>query len=119
MKTNVVNVKVDHIRPKHKNLKEWINDSNNVYIGRGGIVFVDDERFPKKDSIWANTHKIKKEEDRAQAIIDYEKDIREKIKKEKLQSELLKLEGKNLGCWCKPKACHGDVLIKLIYEFKK
>jgi hypothetical protein len=22
--------------------------------------------------------------------------------------------GKVLGCWCKPEACHGDVLIELI-----
>lgn len=24
------------------------------------------------------------------------------------------LRGKNLGCWCKPEACHGDVLIELL-----
>jgi hypothetical protein len=29
---------------------------------------------------------------------------------------LKELEGKALGCWCKPKSCHGDVLIKLIEE---
>jgi hypothetical protein len=23
------------------------------------------------------------------------------------------LKDKTLGCWCKPKACHGDVLVKL------
>lgn len=36
------------------------------------------------------------------------------------QSDLLnslgELEGKRLGCWCKPLACHGDVLIELIEE---
>ncbi|GAG80475.1 unnamed protein product [marine sediment metagenome] len=26
------------------------------------------------------------------------------------------LKGKTLGCWCKPKPCHGDVLVKLIGE---
>jgi hypothetical protein len=34
------------------------------------------------------------------------------------QPHLLKLlptlKGKRLGCWCKPKACHGDVLVELI-----
>jgi hypothetical protein len=34
------------------------------------------------------------------------------------KSELLKLipteiKGKTLGCWCKPEACHGDVLAEL------
>jgi hypothetical protein len=24
--------------------------------------------------------------------------------------------GKNLGCWCKPEKCHGDILIKIIEE---
>ena len=23
-------------------------------------------------------------------------------------------DAKYLGCWCKPEACHGDILIKLI-----
>lgn len=25
--------------------------------------------------------------------------------------ELAALDGKTLGCWCSPKACHGDVLV--------
>lgn len=25
----------------------------------------------------------------------------------------LELRGKTLGCWCKPDACHGDVLAEL------
>jgi hypothetical protein len=24
------------------------------------------------------------------------------------------LKGKTLGCWCKPKACHGDILAELV-----
>ena len=32
--TKVVNCKVQYIRPEFKNLKEWINSPNNVYIGR-------------------------------------------------------------------------------------
>ena len=27
------------------------------------------------------------------------------------------LEGLELGCWCKPNYCHGDVLIKLYSEY--
>jgi Domain of unknown function (DUF4326) len=26
------------------------------------------------------------------------------------------LKGKKLGCWCKPNACHGNVLIELADE---
>lgn len=30
-----------------------------------------------------------------------------------LMAALPELRGKVLGCWCKPKACHGDVLAEL------
>ena len=37
--------------------------------------------------------------------------------------ELAALDGKVLGCWCKPKACHGDVLVRAarwaVEELKK
>lgn len=35
-----------------------------------------------------------------------------------LYSCLEELDGKVLGCWCKPKSCHGDILIKLLNEKK-
>ncbi len=31
-----------------------------------------------------------------------------------LMSSLHELKGKTLGCWCKPLACHGDVLAELV-----
>lgn len=39
----------------------------------------------------------------------------------KLQPELLAeartvLRGKVLGCWCHPKPCHGDVLVRLVND---
>jgi hypothetical protein len=34
-----------------------------------------------------------------------------------LIEELKTLKGKILGCWCKPKPCHGDVLVKLIQKY--
>ena len=30
-----------------------------------------------------------------------------------LLKDLHELKGKTLGCWCKPKSCHGDVLVEL------
>ena len=30
-----------------------------------------------------------------------------------LVAALPELRGKVLGCWCKPKACHGDILVQL------
>lgn len=125
VKTIVVNVKVKNIRPAYNDvqkcvgyndLREWMMDDKNVYIGRKGVVFIDGERFPKCDSIWANPFKITGDDTRQSVIAKYEKYIRNKIKKEHLYDELEKLRGKRLGCWCKPDACHGDILIKLLNE---
>lgn len=113
MSTKLVNVKVQYIRPKYANLKEWMQDSNNVYIGRKGCVFIDGARFPPKDSIWCNPFTIK-QYTRGQAISLYKTYIVEKIKKEHLEDELKKLKGKTLGCWCCPEKCHGNVLLELI-----
>ncbi len=33
-----------------------------------------------------------------------------------LIAALPELEGKTLGCWCAPDACHGDVLARLAAE---
>lgn len=46
----------------------------------------------------------------------YEKHIRNTPK---LWKDLDELEGKILGCWCKPDPCHGDILIKLLKEKRR
>lgn len=77
----------------------------DVYIGR-----------PSK---WGNPFTVEKH-GRAKAIKKYESYIRAKLaKNKKLQDELLSMDGKKLGCFCKPKACHGDVLVKIIKQLKK
>jgi hypothetical protein len=124
--TKVVNVKVGHIRPLgYDNLKEWCADPNNVYIARKGVVFVEGQRYPKKDSVWANPYKIDSEHTRKDVIKKYEKYLKKRLKdpkdKEVTRETLMTLKGKNLGCWCKPEGnnpssvgCHGDVIAKLI-----
>ena len=123
MTTNRVLVTVKNIRPKYDNLKEWMNDPNNVYIARKGIVFIHNEklgkktRFPEKDSKFANPFTVK-EYGREKAIELYKKSIQEKIANGQItRKELDKLKGRTLGCWCKPNEdCHGDVLIEFINQ---
>lgn len=120
--TQVVSVKVNHIRPKYNDLKEWMNDPNNVYIGRRGIVFVDGERYPKHDSVWANPYKIDRLNTRISVINKYRHYILNKLDRGEISyDELLELKGKKLGCWCKDTEyipCHGDVLVDLIQNYK-
>lgn len=129
-KTKVVNVKVKYIRdnkqkdPNHKryeNLKEWMENPNHVYIGRQGIVFIKDkktgkkERFPKRPSEFANPFKVNKTNSRNDVCKLFEIYIKNKINKNtELKKRLMNLKGKTLGCWCKPEACHGDILVNII-----
>src|SRR5258708_37705919 len=34
-----------------------------------------------------------------------------------LLPQLHELAGKTLGCWCKPDACHGDILAELVLQY--
>jgi hypothetical protein len=87
-------IKVVHCKKEHY----------DVYIGRG--------------SKWGNpysTHLSNEDEfkvsNKDEAIVMYEAWINEQPE---LMSSLYELEGKILGCWCAPKACHGDVIKKLV-----
>ena len=121
MTTTVVNVKVAYIRPEYKNLREWCEDKEkNVYIGRRGPIFIDGERYPKKDSAWCNPYKVSAKNSREEAMVQYRLYIKTRLLMEpELKAELLTLKGKRLGCWCRTgdsttDACHGDVLVELL-----
>ncbi len=68
----------------------------DVYIGR-----------PSK---WGNPFNIGKDGSREDVINRYYTYLMEN---ESLMADLPELKGKVLGCWCKPKACHGDVLAQM------
>ena len=81
------------------NLRNWAKQKNNIYIGRA--------TRDLQGSKWANPYIIGDRYDRKTVIFLYEKYI---LGRKKLYKSLLELEGKTLGCWCTPKACHGEVL---------
>ena len=70
-------------------------ESFDVYIGRG--------------SIWGNPFVIGKDGTREEVIEKYEQYY---LENKLLQSKIHLLKGKKLGCFCAPKACHGDILKK-------
>lgn len=83
----------------------------DVYIGRacymGGWMLAESE--------WHNPFKVGNYS-RQQSIEKFEEYIRANSQ---LMARLGELEGKRLGCWCKPEACHGDVLVKLVEEQRR
>lgn len=73
-------------------------DSYDVYIGR--------------PSRWGNPYEIGEDGTREEVIDKF----RQLMLKNPDMIAMAKkdLKGKTLGCWCKPEACHGDVLVELI-----
>jgi hypothetical protein len=53
---------------------------------------------------------------RESCIAAFEDWLRYSDKGVALQADLEELRGKRLGCYCKPQACHGDVLVELVEE---
>lgn len=79
----------------------------DIYIGRWH------PRVPIQ-SKWANPFKIGKDGTREQVIEKYRNYL---SSNPQLLDCLYELRGKTLGCWCKPEACHGDVLVELLREY--
>jgi Domain of unknown function (DUF4326) len=71
-------------------------ERHHVYIGR-----------PSK---WGNPFVVGKHGSREQVIERYERSL---LADAALMAALPELRGKVLGCWCAPRSCHGDVLVRL------
>ncbi len=80
-------------------------DKFDIYIGR--------KCFGYERSKWSNPFNISSTTTREEVLKRYETYLRNQPLLLKALSELV---GKTLGCWCKPKPCHGDVLVKLLNE---
>ena len=89
--TRVINIK------KEKQYKSEKSTATYEYIGRG--------------SYWGNPYSMYEEGDeRDEVIRKYKYDFERELFPNKDKSEVYKLSGKRLGCFCKPQSCHGDVL---------
>jgi len=71
----------------------------DVYIGR-----------PSK---WGNPFIVGKDGTLEEVIAKYKNRL---LENKELMASLHELKGKRLGCFCKPKLCHGDVLVELIND---
>lgn len=86
------------------------NEPYDIYIGRG--------------SKWGCPYTIIKDRPTlAKEIVDTKEEALAKYKEYVLASPELvnsldELEGKTLGCFCKPDKCHGDVLLELLTQKK-
>jgi len=95
----------------------WKNDIFDIYIGRHqsdgppGI--------PSEKCVYGNPfilHDVDDPVERAEVIANYEKWLLSPEQRELVQRAKRELPGKVLACWCKPKRCHGDVLLRTATE---
>lgn len=104
----VINVKKDCLKTiGYNSLEDWKQDPNHLYIGRNMSFYVKGAEASK----WRNPYPVKK-----YGLDECLKLYEQHIRSTDLYNQLPELKGKVLGCWCKPNACHGDVLIKLLNE---
>ena len=95
-------------RRGYESFQDWDLDPNHLYIGRDMSHHV----AGALDLGWGNPFKAKKKNKNSlsKCLERYEDYIR---RTPRLFNAVMELEGKELGCWCKPFPCHGDILIKL------
>lgn len=78
-------------------------EAHDVYIGRPS-------KWGNPFSHLPGTKAMYQVDTREDAIQMYEEWIKTQPE---LMNAIWELKGKVLGCWCSPKPCHGDVLMRL------
>lgn len=84
-------------------------DSCDIYIGNT----CNEDGWDFHRSKWANPFPSSKY-GKESSLERYRTYISVRIKADPITYDLEELRGKTLGCWCKPEACHGDILIELL-----
>lgn len=86
METKIVNIKTDDF---------------DCYIGRPNLI--------------GNPYKIGKDGNRDQVIAKYRRYFNFMMKTSVVfKEDIENLRGKRLGCYCRPLACHGDVIVEYL-----
>jgi len=116
----VINVRVTELRNPRRpggayhDLSAWLAASpDHVYCGRRV------QHVPTTfDSLFRNDVPGVTRMTQDMAVLAFEQRFREKLANDpELVTQLVGLQGKTLGCWCKPNACHCDGVLKLSDEY--
>lgn len=86
------------VNVRHVNMK----DEDIVYVGR--------DWAGHKNTGWGNPFYLANNA-RGSTLEKYRKYLTEN---KALMARLPELKGKRLACWCKPQACHADILAELV-----
>jgi hypothetical protein len=80
-----------------------VSEPHHVYIGRAG---------KGQDGYFGNPFKLARNEERGATIARYKRYFWDRINTDvEFRTRVAALDGATLGCFCKPHACHGDVIV--------
>lgn len=102
--TYVVNIKTFGLELA----RELVAIGEATYIGRAY------RGFP--ESKWGNRYHIGPDGSREDVI---EKWLADLVENEELLTAIVELRAQVLLCWCKPLACHGDILAEMANSYKE
>lgn len=95
-KTTVVNIRVSKY---------------DIYIGRAGH---------GHDGTFGNPFSVAKDGGRDRTIVLYREYFYKRLRTDpEFAARIKELKGKRLGCFCKPKVCHGDIIVEYLENTMK
>lgn len=78
----------------------------DVYVGRAGH---------GQDGYFGSPFLLEPCEERGSTLLRYKKYFDERIKNdEEFKRRIMKLAGKRIACFCKPNACHADIIAQYV-----
>lgn len=81
----------------------------DVYIGRAG---------KGKDGYFGNPFPLSFGEERGSTLEKYREYFVKRLETDlEFKEKVLTLHGKTLGCFCKPNACHGDIIADYLNNY--
>ncbi len=82
-----------------------------VYSKRGGKKYPSDAVLIDRTTKWGNPFIMQSEDDRDECCDGFERYLQRTP--ELLAAVKRELVGRDLVCWCAPKRCHGDILLRV------
>ena len=68
-----------------------------------------------RGTIWGNRFALGSNDDRDEVLAAFRRQFETDVQNGRITVDMLAaLDGKRLGCVCKPKACHGDVIAEFV-----
>ncbi len=118
-------IRDDYVRKQATKVQDEMKETTVVRIRRkGGIIVQNCDIYIGRaltmggwnleESKWHNPFKLTDYNNDVNLVLEkYETYLRSN---KELMDKIFELKGKILGCFCKPKPCHGDILIKILGE---